>query len=284
MLKKCVSILLLITFTTMLPLGDFLYVYCLAGQDVTRIALLPIHQLNEEAKQGGLGVNVTNMLTAEFRNRNVFQVVDQNQLLQLVDELQLQASPTVDPRAAQQIGRRLGAQLYIYGSVAKLGEVIGIDYQLVETGKGEVLYADRLTTQSGITLQTLVASIVAQIENIYFGQVMREVTFSSNPSGADVYIDDVERGTTPLTIKLNKGSHNIVLGKSGYRAWVQTINVGEGENSYTITLTPTTAVVTERAEKSRSWRKKMNRLPRPQKHPDRRPGPAKKAAKRVYIY
>ena len=56
-----------------------------------------------------------------------------------------------------------------------------------------------------------------------------ELTITSNPSGAEVYIDDKRVGTTPLKLKLAPGTYTIKIVKEGYREYIATIKVSAGE-------------------------------------------------------
>ena len=71
MLKKCVSVIILFSFTVSIVIGDIAFVYARSGQTVTRIAVLPFHNVNEEAMRENLGSNVTSMMETELKNRNV---------------------------------------------------------------------------------------------------------------------------------------------------------------------------------------------------------------------
>lgn len=42
----------------------------------------------------------------------------------------------------------------------------------------------------------------------------------STPTGADVYVNDVLKGTTPLTLTLNAGTYSVRLIKAGYQEWI----------------------------------------------------------------
>ena len=47
----------------------------------------------------------------------------------------------------------------------------------------------------------------------------QSVTFNSTPSGAEVSIDGISMGSTPLTVKLKKNKYeNITIKKQGYRS------------------------------------------------------------------
>jgi PEGA domain len=54
------------------------------------------------------------------------------------------------------------------------------------------------------------------------------VDVKSTPDGADITVDDKYMGSTPSTLKLAPGDHNIKLEKSGFKAWERTLAVGAG--------------------------------------------------------
>jgi hypothetical protein len=52
------------------------------------------------------------------------------------------------------------------------------------------------------------------------------IKITSDPSNADVYVDDQKSGTTPVELKnISAGSHKIVINKDGYLNFTQTITV-----------------------------------------------------------
>lgn len=57
------------------------------------------------------------------------------------------------------------------------------------------------------------------------------ISVSSEPSGADVYINSENKGTTPLKIaNVTPGSVKIIISKEGYLRYNATIKLGSGEN------------------------------------------------------
>lgn len=64
------------------------------------------------------------------------------------------------------------------------------------------------------------------------------LNITSTPSGARIYIDDIDRGVvTPNTITaLSSGTHNLRLTLTNYNDWIGTINIISGQ---TVTTTPT---------------------------------------------
>ena len=76
----------------------------------------------------------------------------------------------------------------------------------------------------------------------------RNIIIYSNPSGADLYIDNQLKGTTGIngiTVAIEPGSHSIRLTKSGFNDYVASVDFGQ-DSSRTFPLTPiqTTTITT----------------------------------------
>jgi hypothetical protein len=66
------------------------------------------------------------------------------------------------------------------------------------------------------------------------------LSISSNPTAADIEIDGNFVGSTPSTIQLKSGLHEILITKKGYRDWQRKINVSGGSISVDADLDPAT--------------------------------------------
>lgn len=70
-------------------------------------------------------------------------------------------------------------------------------------------------------------------------QVRSKINIYSNPSGAEVYVNDKYEGNTPLTLSLLPGNYRITLKKEGYEDYYTNIVVQEGrDRDYTFNLKP----------------------------------------------
>lgn len=59
-----------------------------------------------------------------------------------------------------------------------------------------------------------------------------QITVRSNPSGANIYLDNAYRGLTPLTlVGIQKGSHTILLKMNGYQDWQSVMTVAAGSST-----------------------------------------------------
>jgi hypothetical protein len=55
------------------------------------------------------------------------------------------------------------------------------------------------------------------------------ITVESNPAGAYIYLDNVFKGVTPLSlVNIPQGTHAILLRLSGYQDWQSSVNVPSG--------------------------------------------------------
>ena len=107
-------------------------------------------------------------------------------------------------------------------------------HSLILAKAGYNNYTATVTVTSGQTtsVDATLTSIPAQTGNI---------SVSSNPTGASVYLDSVSKGVTPITISgVSVGSHTIKLTKTGYYDYTTTATVAAGQTaSVSAALTPT---------------------------------------------
>ena len=81
-----------------------------------------------------------------------------------------------------------------------------------------------------IVMIALVAGAVAGCATL-FNSGTKSIPMSSNPSAAEVWINEINRGATPITLELmNHESHTVVFRKEGYQDVVceLTASVGAG--------------------------------------------------------
>jgi len=71
------------------------------------------------------------------------------------------------------------------------------------------------------------------------------LAFSSTPTGAEIYLDNQYRGTTPSTLAdIPAGNHSLEFRSPGYTSWNSAITVPQGPSNYYATLAPKAVTVT----------------------------------------
>jgi hypothetical protein len=64
------------------------------------------------------------------------------------------------------------------------------------------------------------------------GQLVGRLSVDSRPSGARVFLDNKQIGTTPLAMPtIRAGEHAIRLEREGYRHWTSSVRVVAGEQN-----------------------------------------------------
>jgi hypothetical protein len=59
-----------------------------------------------------------------------------------------------------------------------------------------------------------------------------QITVRSSPSGADIFLDNLYKGVTPLTlVEIPQGSRTILLKLNGYQDWQSSVNVAAGSST-----------------------------------------------------
>ena len=104
------------------------------------------------------------------------------------------------------------------------------DTSTVIVGKGKTTKVDRNLVQQTPTATTPTTTPTATTQ----------VSVSSTPSGASVYLDGTNKGTTPLTIpSVTYGTHTLRITYPGYQDSSNPVTVSESSHTYAYTLTAT---------------------------------------------
>lgn len=75
-------------------------------------------------------------------------------------------------------------------------------------------------------------NVVATLKDLPGANPNGQVTVASAPSGAGVYLDNVYRGLTPLTMAaVPTGAHTLLIRTAGYQDWATAVQVTEGETA-----------------------------------------------------
>ena len=120
-----------------------------------------------------------------------------------------------------------GASFYLDGSYKgtapkTISEVSTGSHTIKITKSGYEDYNEQVTVTAEET-KTVIAELVKQTGSI-------DVT--STPSGADIYLDGSNKGTTPKTIsKVSAGSHTIKVTAGGYEDYSKRVTVTAGETA-----------------------------------------------------
>lgn len=108
----------------------------------------------------------------------------------------------------------------------------------VSSGKVHISADLEAATETKVVAQPLEAVPAQGTVTAKVPDDVGSVSITSDPNGADIYVDDSLTGRTPATLKLKPGQHYVRLFMKGYTNWSQQVTVGTGsETQVTATLT-----------------------------------------------
>lgn len=108
-----------------------------AGEVVT-VAVFPF-VTDEKLAKKKVDVAVSELLTQELYRAGTFRLVERSQLDTVLKEQKLGLSGAIDSETAIRVGKLLGAQQIVLGSVSKLGKSYQINARLVDAQTGEII-------------------------------------------------------------------------------------------------------------------------------------------------
>lgn len=105
-----------------------------AGSAKSAIAVLDFESVGAEHH---LGKAIAEIMRTELIGTNKFSVVERAQINKALSEQQFQRSGIIDDQSAVQVGKLIGADLIIVGSVVKIGSSYTINSRMIDVKTGE---------------------------------------------------------------------------------------------------------------------------------------------------
>jgi len=118
-----------------------------------KIAILEFQGLNEQAKKDNMGKMVTEIMTTSLVNSRAFNIIEREKLSKVLKEFQLSQTGLIDAASAKEIGKILGADAIITGSVMMLRERLRLDARIIDVGTGAIIAAE--STLGNVDIQSL---------------------------------------------------------------------------------------------------------------------------------
>jgi len=258
MKRKIITIIMLLTIITSITTITL-------AQDVPTIAVVNFGNntgYNIPNIEDTAGEYISTLLS----NKNNLQVVERKKLKSIMTEQGLSQSGVVDnQKTAIQVGKLLGAEYLVTGSLMNLNinetqfdgygiettkvkvslttniKVLNVSTGVIESGniynasntyQGESEYSLDGNGAVRDLVERISRNFVSEL-NFADGEEKEElkkykVEFTSKPKGASIEIDGIYMGSTPATIPVEEGIHQVKITMGGYNAWDKKVNVYEG--------------------------------------------------------
>lgn len=191
-------------------------------------AQIPIAVIDFEAN--GISDGEARALTDRLRNElfrfKNFQVMERSFMEEILEEQGFQLSGCTSDECVVEVGRLIGVEQMLGGSISKIGNVFSVSARIVSVETGKILKVSSYDYKGDIGglltqgMHEVAAQLATEKSTVTLPLAINVGAFyiTSEPSGAAVWIDDKEEiGVTPLVIENQSvGEHKIYLEKGDY--------------------------------------------------------------------
>jgi curli biogenesis system outer membrane secretion channel CsgG len=227
---------------------------------------------------------LSDRLRIELHGNGLLRVLERTAMETILKEQGFQQSGICNSsECGIEMGRLLGVQYMIIGSIGYVGSVYFMALRIVDVATSEVVFTatedspGRIEEVMTSGTKSIAQKLVSAVEQSIFGALSIKTT----PTNAEVYLDDSLMGVTPFShTKLSPGSYALSLSKAGYDTIKRRIELEKSkttETMFSLTHTKTyndsvalveqrlkaqadsIVVAAKKAERKKSVRKKVVR-------------------------
>ena len=156
------------------------------------------------------------------------RVVERNALNKVLKEIELEQSGAIDTGQVARAGKLARADILLIGSFSGNPEKMTVTLKAVDVATGVVLEGRSVSAPLADIFEQCGETALAMASAVGGGQI-GFVTITSNPEGAEVRIDGVLAGKTPLVeYKVSAGKHRVFIRKAKFKEDEQEITVAPG--------------------------------------------------------
>jgi len=158
---------------------------------------------------------ITEQVRASLLGTGTFKVMERSMMDQIMKEQGFQQSGGCDNSECMvSVGRILGVQNLVVGSVGQVGHIFMINVKLVDIGTGEVLRSMTETCECTIEelLKTTPDKVASSLDYEMRKSFAGTMQVTSQPAGASVFLDQRKVGSTPFKSSLlDPGAYSFSL-------------------------------------------------------------------------
>ncbi len=170
-----------------------------------------------------LGVAVAEILRTELASLGDYTVIERGMLEQILEEQALQSSGAIDSETAAEIGKLLGANLVVTGSIVKTGDVYTINSRFIDIETGIIKTGQNIRGEGDNEISNLVRQLALEITDRTI--VSEEVLAAATPQEASVAQPQTDQAGSQADTQAAVSSQPLMLfsfeEKNAEKAWKQ---------------------------------------------------------------
>ncbi|NOZ87867.1 MAG: hypothetical protein GXP49_16715 [Deltaproteobacteria bacterium] len=198
------------------------------------LAVNPFIAKGKIAKDKELGALVTAELTTYFHRDKGFNIVERQRLNDAIEEMALaQTGLLEDEGKAAKVGKMVGADAIVVGSVADAGDKFLVNARIISTEQATVLVADNVEIQAADLIALSAEAVVLKSKS---GALFRALTPIA--SWGQWYNDDIVKAIVFTSAQVLSLTGAAIFWSRGYMAeqkynWIPSgFNIAQGQPGY----------------------------------------------------
>lgn len=202
------------------------------AQENVTIAVLKLRPSGLQESEAEILTDYVRSILVEM---DFYQVVDRGKMNEILNEQEFQLSGCTSTECAVEVGKLLGVQKMLTGSVGKFGKLFTIELRIINIETSRIEKSSRYNYEGPIE-QLLTEGIQKAIKKLVQVHKLEDLedeekvsngklSVSSEPSGAIVFINDSAYGKTPLNIDIPIGLYIAKLKKEGFIDYTEEIRI-----------------------------------------------------------
>ena len=156
-MKRCAALMLVLLLFARAAIGAE------SNFKKTKIAVLDFTLQGEGFETEDMGAIVAEWFITAFVKAGRFDVVERGMISKIVEEQKLSMSGILDDTTATKIGKLLGVETIISGSVLKLQNILEINARIIDVETASIKAAENVKSSAAIRLQDLVVQMSEKI-------------------------------------------------------------------------------------------------------------------------
>lgn len=192
----------------------------------------------------GLGVKsyevqaLTNRVRSMLAEIGHYEVVERGRMDEILDEQGFQQSGCTSEECIVEAGQMLGVKFMLAGSIGLVGSTYTIDMRIIDvesskiTGTSSYDLSGSIDAVLKVGLQRGLEELLANVSGTRISFETGYIKIISEPPQAQLIIDEIPRGKTPLSVEELPANVpiNLKLKKEGYETYSDTIKIKSGGN------------------------------------------------------
>ncbi len=188
------------------------------------VTVLSFRDFNREAMNRGMSAIFSEILNSQLGSFNNIVTVERKYSKSLIEEKILEMAGVTENDSSntnlsiKKIGYKLTGDFRVFK------DLICINYNVFNTNDGRLVFSGSREMTHPSQMRSIAWSIANIAEEVLANRI-GTLKINTVPSNAEVFIDNVPSGRSPVTLSLAKGEHSVKLKMSGYQTEFRNLSI-----------------------------------------------------------